>query len=106
MPQVRPGADKEINECVCAHTGVHTQSLSHVRLCVTPWTGAHQAPRPWDCPGKNTGVGCHFFLKGIFLTQGLKLQPWHLLHWQVDSLLLGHLGSHQGSPYLYSVLLY
>ena len=21
---------------------------------------AHQAPRPWDSPGKNTGVGCHF----------------------------------------------
>ena len=25
---------------------------------------------PWDSPGKNTGVGCHFFLQGIFLTQG------------------------------------
>ena len=23
---------------------------------------AHQAPRPWDSPGKNTGVGCHFLL--------------------------------------------
>ena len=20
-------------------------------------------PRPWDSPGKNTGVGCHFFLQ-------------------------------------------
>ena len=28
-------------------------------------------PRPWDSPGKNTGVGCHFLLQGIFLTQGL-----------------------------------
>ena len=25
---------------------------------------------PWDSPGKNTGVGCHFLLRGIFLTQG------------------------------------
>ena len=25
--------------------------------------------RPWDSPGKNTGVGCHFLLQGIFLTQ-------------------------------------
>ena len=25
---------------------------------------------PWDSPGKNTGVGCHFHLQGIFLTQG------------------------------------
>ena len=28
---------------------------------------------PWDFPGKNTGVGCHFLLQGIFLTQGLNL---------------------------------
>ena len=27
--------------------------------------------RPWNSPGKNTGVGCHFLLQGIFLTQGL-----------------------------------
>ena len=26
---------------------------------------------PWDSLGKNTGVGCHFLLEGIFLTQGL-----------------------------------
>ena len=25
---------------------------------------------PWDSPGKNTGVGSHFFLQGIFPTQG------------------------------------
>ena len=32
-----------------------------------------QPARPlclWDSPGKNTGVGCHFLLQGIFLTQG------------------------------------
>ena len=22
-------------------------------------------PRPWDSPGKNTGVGCHFLLQGL-----------------------------------------
>ena len=22
-------------------------------------------PRPWDSPGKNTGVGCHFFLQCV-----------------------------------------
>ena len=26
---------------------------------------------PWDFPGKNTGVGCHFLLQKIFPTQGL-----------------------------------
>ena len=28
---------------------------------------------PWDFPGKNSGVGCHFLLQGIFPTQGLNL---------------------------------
>ena len=31
--------------------------FSRVRLCATPQTAAHQAPHPWDSPGKNTGVG-------------------------------------------------
>ena len=26
---------------------------------------------PWDFPGKNSGMSCHFLLQGIFLTQGL-----------------------------------
>ena len=26
---------------------------------------AHHAPRPWDSPGKNTGVGCHFLLQCV-----------------------------------------
>ena len=37
--------------------------FSCVRLCATLETAAHQAPRPWDSPGKNTGVGCHFLLQ-------------------------------------------
>ena len=43
---------------------------------------------PWDFPGKNTGVGCHFLHQGIFPTQGSNL------HWQADSLP----PSHQGNP--------
>ena len=45
---------------------------------------------PWDFPGKNTRVGCHFLLQGIFPTQG-----WNpgLLHCRQ---MLYHL-SHQGS---------
>ena len=39
--------------------------------CANAWTVALQAPRPWDFPSKNTGVGCHFLLQGISLTQGL-----------------------------------
>ena len=37
--------------------------FSHVRLCATPELASHQAPPPWDSPGKNTGVGCHFLLQ-------------------------------------------
>ena len=46
-----------------------------------------------DFPGKKTGVGCHFLLQSIFLTQGLNLCLLGLLHWQVDSLPLSHQGS-------------
>ena len=41
---------------------------------------------PWDSPGKKTGVGCHFLLQGIFLTQGSKPCLLGFLHWQVSSL--------------------
>ena len=47
---------------------------------------------PWDFPGKNTGVGCHFLLQRIFLTQKLNLQLLHFLHWQADSLPPHQLG--------------
>ena len=43
---------------------------------------------PWNFPGKNTGVGCHFLLQGIFLTQGSNPHLLHRLHWQTDSLPL------------------
>ena len=31
-----------------------------------------QYSRPWDSPGKNTGLGCHALLQRIFLTQGIE----------------------------------
>ena len=33
-------------------------------------------------PGKNTGVGCHSLLQGIFPTQGLNPRLLRLLLWQ------------------------
>ena len=57
-------------------------------LC-RPTAAARQASLSWDFP-TNTGGGCHFLLQWIFSTQGLKS---HLLHWQMDSLPLSHLGS-------------
>ena len=38
---------------------VKVKLLSRVRLFVTPWTAAHQAPLSWDSPGRSAGVGCH-----------------------------------------------
>ena len=43
---------------------------------------------PWNSPGRNTGVGCHAFLQGIFPTQESNPRFLRLLHWQVDSLPL------------------
>ena len=46
----------------------------------------------WDSPGKNTGVGCHAFLQGIFPNQRSKPS---LPHYRQILYCL----SHQGSPY-------
>ena len=72
---------------------MHVQLLSHVQLFVTPWAVAHQVPLSMGFPSKNTGVGFHFLFQGIFMIQGLNPHLLHLLHWQVDSLSLSHLGS-------------
>ena len=66
------------------------------KSCLTPetsWTIALQAPLSGDSSSKNTQVRCHFLLQGIFLTQGLNLCLLRLLHGQVYSLPLSHLGS-------------
>jgi len=36
--------------------------FSRVQLCATPWQ-LTRLRRPWDSPGKKTGVGCHFLLQ-------------------------------------------
>ena len=66
--------------------------LSRVRLFATLWTVARQAPLFMGFPGKNTGVGCHVLLQGLFSIQGLNQRLLHFLHWQADSLQPSHLG--------------
>ena len=39
--------------------------FSHIQLLATPWTVASRLLCPWNFPGKNIGVGCHFLLQGI-----------------------------------------
>ena len=73
------------------------QGLRIIQL--SPWgvskpTWLVDVPRllcPWDSPGKNTEVGVHILLQGIFPSQGLNCLL-HLLHWKVISLPLVPLG--------------
>ena len=39
--------------------------FSHVQLCATHRRQPTRLSRPWDSPGKNTGVGCHFLLQCV-----------------------------------------
>ena len=54
--------------------------VTNSQSCPTLYNHGLQPTRllcPWDSPGKNTGMCCHFLLQGIFLTQ--RLNP-GLLH--------------------------
>ena len=63
--------------------------LSRVRLCVTPGTVPSRLLRPWDSPGKNTGVGW-FPSLGDLPVPGIEpVSP----AWQSESLPLSYLGS-------------
>ena len=71
--------------CMCTHTHMFSVVSSSLRL-----HGLNIARLlcPWNFSNKNTGVGCHFLLQGVFLTQGLNPCLLRLLHWQGDSLPL------------------
>ena len=56
--------------------------------CSPPDSAVHE-----DSPGKNTGVGCHAFLQGIFPTQGWDPRLLCLLHCKQILYLLSHQGS-------------
>ena len=48
-------------------------SLLAVPDSAAPWSLAHQVPLSVELPGRNTVVGCHILLLGIFPTQGSNL---------------------------------
>ena len=73
-----------INVHACSITQLSPTLFDHI-ACSLPGSSVHGI-----FPSKNTGVGCYFFLQGIFPTQGSN--P-HLLPWQADSLPLSHLWS-------------
>ena len=53
--------------------------------------------RPWDFPGKSTGVACHFLLQGIVSTHGSNPGLPHCRE-------MLYCLSHQGSPQIYPLL--
>ena len=79
-----------------AHTQMEDMVCALNKTCLivsnsaTPWT---VALCPWDSLGRNTGVGCHALLQGIFPTQGSNPG---LLHCR-QIFFLNHL-SYQGNP--------
>ena len=64
---------------------------SQTSNCIGRWIPSTGLLCPWDSPGKNTRVGCHALLQGIFPTQ---VQNPGLWHWRW---IPYHL-SPQGSP--------
>ena len=62
---------------------VRTQSLIMSDSFAIPWLQPSTLLCPWNSPGKNTRVGCHALLQGIFSTQGSNLV---LLALRTDSL--------------------
>ena len=63
--------------------------ISHVWLLATHGLQPTRLLCPWDFPSRNTGVGCHFLLQGIFPTASPALLA--------DSLLISHWESPKAS---------
>ena len=86
------GDQKKAGVAIFIPDKVKVKSLSRVQLFATPWTVIYQALHPWDFPGKNTGVGCHFLLQEIFPNQGLNPS---LAHFRQTLYRLSQQVSHQ-----------
>ena len=85
--------DNELDFPFMANVGRScTCMLSCVRLFVTLWTVAATLLCPRNFSGKNTGVGCHFLLQGIFPAQESNPCLLYLLHCRRILYLLRHLG--------------
>ena len=69
----------------------HSYSVAQPCLSATPWTVTHRLLCPLDSLGKNTRVGCHFLLQGIFLTQRSNLRLLYPLHLCISRQILANL---------------
>ena len=66
---------------ICAKSPQSCLTLCDPMDCSPPSSSVHG-----DSPGKNTGVGCHALLQGIFPIQGSNPHLLRLLDWQTGSL--------------------
>ena len=67
--------------------GVRARSLQSCPTLCNPMDCSPSGSSVYeDSPGKNTGMGCHALLQGIFLTQVSNPHLLCLLHWQACSL--------------------
>ena len=83
-PKWRNGEDTGTNSCTL-WACVCTQSCL---ICCDHMDSSPPCPLSVNFTGKNTGVGSHVLLQGIFLAQRLNPCLLYLLQWQVDSLSL------------------
>ena len=49
--------------CAAAAAAAAAKSLQSCPTLCDPIDGSPRGSHPWDSPGKNTGVGCHFLLQ-------------------------------------------
>ena len=59
-PGIKPGSPSLQADSLPFEPLLLLSHFSRVRLCTTHRRQPTRLPRPWDSPGKNTGVGCHF----------------------------------------------
>ena len=81
VPQshIQISRDRAHQLLLCECVGAQSLRLFTTQCTDPPGSSVHAI----ICPGKNTGVSCHFPLQRIFPTQGSNTR---LLHWQADSL--------------------
>ena len=88
----RRSAEGQVRLSRCIKANTVSRKPTQTPLGISQPESSLQVLCPWDSPGKNTGVGCHALLQGIFPTQGWSPGLVCLLHWQAGSLPLAPLG--------------
>ena len=84
----------QVSPCL-VHLSVYPSCAQSCPTLCNPVNARLLCPR--DSPAKNTGVGCHFLLQGIFLTQGSNSCLRHC-KWILYCL------SHWEAPYVWSIV--